>query len=280
MWCRPYPGWHAYKPVEVLFAMRKYLGRRLVALIIAVVVGRIVFALFPSLLERAHIENAIVLVLLFSSYQWAAKASLAKAAVIDAGWRLTHGGIVGFGLVLVSISFIVPIWLQGGRPYLFTELHTVRWGELAAWAIVVAVIEEVGLRGYLQDFLSALRVPIIAVVLLQALLFAWRHTNNFTRSIEDTLFFCLAGAMFSVAVFYYKSLYWAIGMHFAWDFANYLLWGMRRTGAAGHFALTPPFYFGVGYSNAAVSVVLLCMTIYFFNKILRQTSNKSPQALV
>ena len=123
----------------------------------------------------------------------------------------------------------------------------------AYWALAflfVALLEEFLFRGYLQATLTrGLAGPVsrdtafwLAAVILSVGLFAWTHTANGGETAWGIFAVGLAGATFAFSLFRTGTLWWAIGFHAAWDWAQSFFYGTPDSGnlARGHLLATTP----------------------------------------
>ena len=121
------------------------------------------------------------------------------------------------------------------------------------WAfgfLFVALVEEFFFRGYLQYTLTrglAGRVSYdaafwITAVLYSGFLFAYVHTGNGGETPWGIFAVALAGLTFAFALFRTGTLWWAIGFHASWDWAQSFFYGTPDSGnlAVGHLLATNP----------------------------------------
>lgn len=167
---------------------------------------------------------------------------------------------LGSGLILISL-LVFTLW-KGGLLVIERRLifgaDALRWGLL--WLVVfcmVGVFEESFSRGFLlytltRGFAGLYRVvfktrhngPLgfwTAAVILSVIFFLG-HTNNPGESPVGLLSVFLAGMFFSYSVWRTGSLWWAIGMHAAWDWGQSFLFGVADSGlmAQHHLLATHP----------------------------------------
>jgi uncharacterized protein len=117
----------------------------------------------------------------------------------------------------------------------------------AIWAIgflLVALAEEALLRGYLQFTLTRVLTPIFrrltpahtdrsafwTSALLLSLIFGAIHRDNPGESPIGLLAATLVGLIFCLSLWRTGSLWWAIGFHAAWDWAQSFLYGVPDSG--------------------------------------------------
>jgi membrane protease YdiL (CAAX protease family) len=171
----------------------------------------------------------------------------------------------GKGLVagLVMLSILIGLLAATG---------SIRFGGLAIgggaivtygveWLIafvLVGLFEEFAFRGYLQftlsrgvaglaDWLGAKRHAAaigfwVAAIVFSVILFAYAHTSNGGETVMGLTAVSLAGIAFVFSLWWTGSLWWAIGFHTAWDWAQSYLYGVADSGliSEGHLLVTDP----------------------------------------
>ena len=120
----------------------------------------------------------------------------------------------------------------------------------AAGFLFVGLFEEFFFRGYLQSTLTrglTGRRPRdtafwISAVVYSVIVFAWTHTSNGGETPWGIAAVGLAGITFAFALFRTGTLWWAIGFHTSWDWAQSFFYGTPDSGnlARGHFLATTP----------------------------------------
>ena len=166
------------------------------------------------------------------------------------------------------------------------------------WAgcfLLVALFEETLLRGYLQftlarglaaiyGALSATRhrdaLGFWTAALLLSLLFGAVHQSNPGESPIGLLSAAFAGLVFCLSLWRTGSLWWAIGFHAAWDWAQSFLYGVADSGSisAGRLFATNPVgrpIFSGGLTgpegSAFVLLVLALVSVVIFFTLPRST---------
>ncbi len=164
------------------------------------------FAIFLATRVMAHIEKRPLL-----SYGYAGDHKLV---------RLISGAIWGF----LSLSLLIGIlwkagWLAFDRIAL-TGLAA--WKYALAWGLlflIVGFFEESALRGYLQ-YTLARGIGFWPAAFLLSVVFAIWHMGNNGESALGLLEVGLSGLYFCLTLWYTKSLWWAVGFHAGWDWAQ------------------------------------------------------------
>lgn len=178
------------------------------------------------------------------------------------GTRRLRKFFAGLACGVVLISLLVLVLWKGGLLVIERRLifgaDVLRYGMLWLLAFcLVAVFEESITRGFLLYTLTrgftrfydwafktrhsaALGFWTSAVIL--SLIFFLGHTSNPGESPVGLLSVFLAGMFFCFTIWRTGSLYWAIGMHAAWDWGQSFLFGVADSGfmAQHRFLATHP----------------------------------------
>lgn len=174
--------------------------------------------------------------------------------------RLTQF-VSGLGWGAAMLSLLVFLLRKAGL--LVFDGQLLRGGKAACYAsiwlglfLLVGMAEEYLFRGYLQFTLargiaaigSWLHVPaskiwgfwVAAVVLSFG--FGFGHTTNAGESPIGLVAAGLIGMVFCLSLWRTGSLWWAVGFHAAWDWAESYLYGVADSGsmAQGHLFATHP----------------------------------------
>jgi hypothetical protein len=158
------------------------------------------------------------------------------------GVRLLSGFVWGF----IAISAVVLILRQLG--YLSLDGRTM--GGIAAlryavaWAamfLLVAFAEEAMFRGYAQ-FTITRGIGFWWGALLFCFPFGLMHASNPGESPAGLVGAGAASLIFCLSLWYTGSLWWAIGFHATWDWAQTFFYGTPDSGmvARGHFLSEHP----------------------------------------
>jgi membrane protease YdiL (CAAX protease family) len=192
---------------------------------------------------------AAVLVAVALCARWPDKRPVADYALVPS--RKQWGDLLAgtlLGLALMAVIFVL-LWLMGwvqveqlffvnlpGLPFAVALL-----GPLLAF-VVIALAEELVFRGYmLRNAAEGLNSGGDAPAADRALVFAWLlssvlfglfHVANPNATAASTLNLVLAGLMLGLPVVLTGRLAFAIGLHFAWNFAQGTLFGFPVSGNA------------------------------------------------
>ncbi len=152
-------------------------------------------------------------------------------------------GIAG-GIAALS-ALVLALKLSGFLIFDGQTLHgKSAWSYGLQWGLaflLTALFEESLLRGYLQ-FTLARGIGFWWAALLLSLGFGTTHLANHGESPIGILSVVLIGLVFCLSLWLTKSLYWAVGMHAGWDWAQSYLYGAPNSGqvATGHLFATHP----------------------------------------
>ena len=156
--------------------------------------------------------------------------------------RLLGGSVAG----LVLLGAILLLLAASGHARL-------AWGGLGfgavcgfalAWAgasLLTGLAEEIALRGYLLQILTR-GFGFWPALVLTSLLFGVLHTGNSGEGFLGIVNVTLCGALLALGVRGTGSLWWSIGLHGAWDYAENFLAGTPDSGqiCAGALLRTTP----------------------------------------
>lgn len=169
---------------------------------------------------------------------------------------------LGWGFVMLSV-LVGLLALTGGITFSGVALTGGAIARYAAeWAVAFALVglfEEFAFRGYLQFTLARGIAGIArvirpqsrwaatigfwgAAILLSIVLFAAVHLGNNGESVMGIVSVSLAGLLLVFSLWWTGSLWWAIGFHAAWDWAQSYVYGVADSGlsAQGHLLVSHP----------------------------------------
>ncbi|HEY0797007.1 MAG TPA: type II CAAX endopeptidase family protein [Acidisarcina sp.] len=156
--------------------------------------------------------------------------------------RFATGVLSGIGALSVLVALL---WWRGllvfdGR----LQSGTTAWRYAAIWAavfILVGFTEESLMRGYLQYTLTR-GIGFWWAALVLSAAFGGLHTTNPGESPIGLLSVVGAGLLFALGLRLTGSLWWVVGLHAGWDWAQSYLYGVGDSGlsAQGHLLATHP----------------------------------------
>jgi len=195
----------------------------------------------------------------------------------------------GIGWGFLALSFLVGILWKSGLLVFdgFMLGGLAAWKYALAWGLTflcVGLLEESATRGYLQFTLTrGIGFWWAAVVL--SLLFGATHLSNNGESHWGVAVVVLGGMVFCLSLWFTKSLWWAIGFHAGWDWAQSYFYGTADSGLKienhlliSHPAGNPTWSGGtVGPEGSLLIVPMLLLTalvMWLWWGVLRKPSNQ------
>lgn len=159
--------------------------------------------------------------------------------------RVRHfvtGLLAGFGFMSLLIGILTAT--HHLRLDASTLPAALAWKYAAAWVgvfLLVGFAEECILRGYLL-YALARGIRFWTAALLLAVLFGALHQSNPGESPFGLAAAAAAALVFSLSLRRIGSLWWAIGFHAAWDWAQSFFYGTRDSGilSQGHWMTAHP----------------------------------------
>ncbi len=148
-------------------------------------------------------------------------------------------GIVALSVLVGALSFGGFLVLDGQSTHGWNAVqYALSWGGVF---LLVGLYEEYLMRGYLQATLTRGIGFWWSAVILSSL-FGCIHLLNPGESPVGIVAAALVGFVFCVSLWSFKTLWWAIGFHAAWDWSESYFWGTSDSGRVldGHlFAVHP-----------------------------------------
>jgi membrane protease YdiL (CAAX protease family) len=191
-------------------------------------------------------ESCAALLVFFATW---VMARIERRSVFSYGYtdrrklmRLAAGVAWGF----FSLSLLV--WTLWQRGYLVFEGHSLSgmtaWKYGIAWALMFMLVgytEESLTRGYLQYTLTQ-GIGFWWSALLLSMVFVLLHAFIAGESALGLFGTGALGMVFCLSLWYTKSLFWAVGFHAGWDWAESYFYGTPDSGMLiqGHLFTTHP----------------------------------------
>jgi len=203
-----------------------------------------------------------------------------------------YGALSGF----TALSFLVCVLKLSGV-LCFDGRAVFDWYALAyafGWGLVfllVGLYEEYLLRGYLQSTMTR-GIGFWRSALILSAAFGCLHIFNKGESSVGIFTAALVGLIFCISLWYLKQLWWAIGFHASWDWAQSYLWGTADSGkfVQGHFFSVHPqgnIYLSGGATGPEGSVMaiplllligVLMLLVWKKNRVQQSGSADAPAA--
>ncbi len=156
--------------------------------------------------------------------------------------RFFSGLICGFAALS---ALVLVLWKARLLAFDGKALHGgAIWGYALGWGfmfLMVAVFEESTLRGYLQFALTR-GIGFWWGAILLSLVFAFSHGTNPGETKVGVYGIIATGLMLCLSLWYTGSLWWAVGCHAGWDWAQTYFYGTSDSGmvAQGHLFSAHP----------------------------------------
>ncbi len=221
--------------------------------------------------------------LLVLAVVWLFRRFIDKRSFQSLGFQLSFGWwrevLAGFGLIILAWAVIFVATLGFGAAVItgvsWTTTDAV--GILAALAggliinIFVGITEEADARGYMLQNLAE-GIKFFPAVLVSSLYFGLLHLLNPGAGIGSTLGIFFAGVLLAMGYYATGRLWFPIGMHAAWNFAEGPLFGFLvsglNMGGLFHLRITGPDWLmggGFGPEAGALAVVVeIVLSILLF----------------
>jgi hypothetical protein len=138
--------------------------------------------------------------------------------------------IIGFGTGVVLLGSVFLILLATGNIQVESiEFHPASLAVNLVAFLLVGFNEEMITRGYLMGSIKKLSNKVFALVLV-AVLFSLMHIFNDNFSLIPFLNIFLAGILLGVVYIYTERLWFAISLHFTWNFFQGPVFGSQVSG--------------------------------------------------
>ncbi|HEX4155577.1 MAG TPA: type II CAAX endopeptidase family protein [Acidobacteriaceae bacterium] len=180
--------------------------------------------------------------------------------------RLVWGIVTGVAALSV---LVLTLKMSGFLIFDGQRLHGAAvWNFALQWGLIAlftGLFEEGLLRGYLQ-FTLARGIGFWWAALVLSVAFGVAHLPNGGESVLGIVSVVLAAMVFCLSLWLTKSLYWAVGWHAGWDWAQSYLYGVSNSGLASKgqlFASHPvgrPLWSG-GLTGPEGSVLMLPLLV-------------------
>jgi CAAX protease family protein len=196
------------------------------------------------------------------------------------------GVALGWGMI---VACVLPIAIFGGLAISFSH-------DLASWKLLLADVvvllfaalgEEIGFRGYpFQRLIDA--VGPTGASLLMAIFFAAVHARNPWSSRMSLVVTFLSGLLLSMAYLRTRALWLPWGLHFSWNAAMGLLFGLPVSGVSDFSpvvvsdAMGPLWLTGGGYGPEAslLAVIVIFASLFVLYRVTRDYAFQYAQPVI
>ncbi len=159
---------------------------------------------------------------IFSNYSFES-ITLVKKSVLPA---FAKGTLIGFATILVCGGLAM---IFGNVIFTFGKFSLFLFVGYFVLYVLVAIFEEVLFRTFPLIVLAE-RYRVLTAILVSSVLFGLAHLANPGFTWLAMLNITLAGILFSLYVLQKRNVYWAIGIHFGWNFTQGILLGYKVSG--------------------------------------------------
>jgi uncharacterized protein len=156
------------------------------------------------------------------------RRSATELSPVRFGVELGFGLLVGAGAMVVSIG---AIGLLGGYTVVGVNSPEVLWGA-AIVGLVPGIVEEILFRGILFRMVEE-KLGSIAALVVSSLVFGLAHIANPNATLFSSIAITVeAGLLLGAAYMLTRRLWFAIGIHAAWNFTQGGIFGVAVSGSS------------------------------------------------
>ncbi|WP_316829208.1 type II CAAX endopeptidase family protein [Pedobacter aquatilis] len=181
------------------------------------------------------------------------------------------GSIIG--LLLIVICSLV-MYFSGNVIFTTTKILPLNIAGYLLFFILVSVFEEFTFRSFPLVVFAERYLTLISVI-VNGLLFGLIHFLNPGFSLLAMINISLCGILFSAITLKYKNIWWAVGIHFGWNFTQGNILGFKVSGISqsGLIVATPKGNeiisggtFGIEGSVICTIILLICI-LWMYMKV-------------
>ena len=148
-------------------------------------------------------------------------------------WRpLLFGLIAGLGEILLIfgiLAVIGSVHVEWGGASISSQVLLAAAGWFVVSSLLAPILEEIECRGYLFQNVKRGWGTILAIIVTAAV-FAARHIQNPNANTLGLVNIALISIVFTVGMLRFRSLWFPIGWHASWNFAQFFLFGLPNSG--------------------------------------------------
>ncbi len=194
------------------------------------------------------------------------------------------GALWGGGLITILVLLIRALGGYSFGGWALGASEAVEWGLVwAAVFVVVGVYEEFFFRGYLQ-FTAASGMGFWPAATLLSIIFGATHLANPGESAVGILNVVLVGIFFCLTLRRTGNLWFAIGFHTTWNFAQSYIFsvpnsGLVLPGQLLHASFEGPDWLtggSAGPEGSILTCVVIAAAFVAFDRVYRQNRGGSP----
>lgn len=215
---------------------------------------------------------------------WIFRKWIDQRRFLDLGFHVTHDSLrefgAGFGFVMIAwcAIFLLSLAFRGANLVGFawdaSDFLTLVGALLVGliFNVLVGVVEESDTRGYILQNLAE-GIQLIPAIAVSSLYFGLLHLLNPGAGWLSTIGIFFSGILLAMGYYVTRQLWFSIGMHAAWNFAEGPVFGFRVSGLdmGGLFQLKiagPEWLMGGAFGPEAgalaviVEIVMIGMLVY------------------
>lgn len=132
------------------------------------------------------------------------------------------------GIVVIATCFGL-LTSTGYITFTVQKFTLVPWLASCSLFLLVAIVEEVLCRGFIQNLLMRATSPYVALI-ISSIIFMALHLGNDNWTLISLLNLALAGVTFGLYYLHTKNLWFPIALHFTWNFFQGPVFGFEVSG--------------------------------------------------
>lgn len=175
------------------------------------------------------------------------------------GTGFVKGSVIGLVLVVFCTALA---WLNGNVSFTLGNFNFLFLLGYILLYVLVGVMEELIFRSFTLLALSE-RYPVSIGVLITSLLFGLAHYYNPGFTWLAMFNISLVGILLAYCILWKRNIYWAIGIHFGWNFTEGMLLGYKVSGtdAVGLLIAQPKGAAYLSGGNFGIEASIYCTII-------------------
>lgn len=195
--------------------------------------------------------------------------------------ELLIGLLLGFGMNGLLILFAV---MHGDVKLYFDRFEIVPFLILLLAVFIQSAAEEIMCRGFIyQRILRTYRGKFLLAVLVNGIFFGLIHMTNDGATPIAIIDIIICGIQYSAIVYYFDSLWMAMGAHAGWNFTQSILAGLPNSGNVFPYSIfridaataSNSFFYDVGFGvEGTIPAVLMEIVVTIAIIVIGRKMNK------
>jgi membrane protease YdiL (CAAX protease family) len=226
----------------------------------------------PVLLVARGLTDIFITIFIVFCYCLINKETIGSVGFYKKKWgkNLFSGGMLG--LLSVSLGTIIILLTKS----MGLETAPISWLYIVTSFVMIclsAISEDIFFRGFMQNQLTRITKPYIAVI-ISSIIFTLLHLFNPEVSFLLIVNIFIAGTLIGLSFLYTKNLLFPIGFHIFWNFTQSVFgFNISGFGFPSIFSLklsSNTIINGgkAGFEGSIIcTLILLCLNIFFYYKI-------------